>query len=298
MARVFKSSLLLVVLLFLITPHIARADALRDIDDAASKKGDPSSSPPPRSRDEDDDSDEDQDEDGWSSSTDDDDDDDLGWALLIASPWTLPIYAMDEPCLRGYARHPFADGQGHLRADGGACKRPGTKPAPETPRRVAAQLDMESGYLSDQVVPATLALRMQLPHRFELSARSSLLTDLAATDTERAYQNNALVSIRFAQGKRADLRSGLGMRHFRLDKDRWGFDSLYGIDFFTRHHIVGRMELHLGSLSRAVVFEARGTLGVMLGKVELYAGADFMAVVGPRETARLGGAVGGVRFWF
>jgi hypothetical protein len=217
---------------------------------------------------------------------------------MLALPWTLPIYAMDEPCLRGYARHPFADGQGHLRADGGACKRQGTQPAAEKPRRVAAQLDMESGYLSDQVIPATLALRLQLPYRFELSARSSMFSDLDAVQDARGYQNNALVSIRFAQGKRADLRSGLGMRHYRLDEDRWGFDSLYGIDFFTRHHIVGRMELHLGSLSRAVVFEGRGTLGVMLGKVEVYGGGDFMAVVGPQKNARLGGAVGGVRVWF
>jgi hypothetical protein len=290
---VSKSSLLLLGCLILTTPCLVRADALRKIDDAASKKDESSAARDRSAHDQSGNYAQ-----GRSGSSSSDDDDDSLALLLIGLPWTAPIALMDEPCLSGYASHPFAGGQGHLRDSGGGCLRASTHTTPGKPRALAAQLDMESGYMSGQVVPATLAMRLQLPHRVELSARSSLLTDVAASDTERAYNTNALLAWRFAQNARVDLRSGLGMRHYRLDKDRWGFDSLYGLDFFARHHIVGRMELHLGSLQRAVVFEGRGTLGVMLARLEVYAGGDFMSVIGPHQTARLGGAVAGVRIWF
>jgi hypothetical protein len=131
----------------------------------------------------------------------------------------------------------------------------------------------------------------------ELSVRGSLLTDRAEPRGERALHDNALVSVRFAQSARVDLRTGLGVRHYRLDRDRWGADALYGIDFYARRYLVGRTELHLGSLQRAFAVELRGTLGIMLGRFELYAGGDVLGVIGPRQRARLGGGVAGVRVW-
>jgi hypothetical protein len=292
-----KSWSFLAVSLLLLSPGLVRADALRKVDEAAADEA----SAPVRTHSSS------HYESNASSTTPGDDviDENDRQALrdrvlLVLMPWTLPIAVMDEPCLRGYARHPYADGHGQLRAVESACKRPSTRRPDDAPRSLAAQLDMGSGYMANQVVPATLALRLQLPQRFELSARASLLSDFAEPSTERAMNDSAVIAYRFAQSGRADLRSGLGMRHYRLEKggDRWGFDALYGLDFFARRHVVGRVELHLGSLDRAVVFETRATLGVMLGRFEPYAGGDFMAVVGSSQTAKLGGAVAGVRLWF
>jgi hypothetical protein len=333
---VSKRSLTCTLLVALAFPSLVRADGLRKLDDAASSRRRSEPAPSRDSDDDsdedaDEDADEAQDEYGSSSSGDDllseEENSELaeGIALVFLLPFSLPIHTMDEPCLRSYDRYPYAHGRGHLRTHDAHCTRrkrsrtmvvnagfPVTSEAPDDSaaprefpdapgahrRQLAAQLDMEAGYMRQEVVPATLALRLQMPRRLELFARGSLLTDVAEQEPERAVSSNALLSWRFAQSERVDLRTGLGMRHFRLDTDRWGFDWLYGLDFFTRRRLVGHLELHLGSLGRAFALETRGTLGVMVNRVEIYAGGDVLALFGPGQKAKLGGAVGGVRVWF
>jgi hypothetical protein len=212
-------------------------------------------------------------------------DDDGGAWLLVFAPFVLPRM-FDDAHLVGYERYPRA-GHGGL-----AARAQGSDVRP-----VALQTDMETGYALQGVVPATFALRLQLPARFELSARTSLLSDVLADSPTHASATTALVSYRFAQSAHAEFRAGLGMRQFRLGDARFGFDAMYAIDFFARHGITSRIELHVGSLDRAAVLEARGTLGVLLGPVELYAGGTITAFVGSDTSSRLGGPIAGVRVW-
>ena len=278
-------------LLLLAQPAGARADALRRVDDASSSGGSDRSSSGQH---------------GWSSSgssgsdsssqsdCSDDECDDAGvlFAILLLAPWWLP-YAADEPGLSaGYAPYPFADGPGLLR------RSDPTDPQAAKPRRVLLQLDAESGFLLQGVVPGSLAARLQLPHRMELDARVSLLSDVYETPSRLGVSGTGHVTLRHGQRQRVDFRTGLGVRVFALDQVQLGFDLLYAIDGYIAKNLVLRIELHVGNLGDTAVGQARSSLGVMIKRSELYAGWDQTGLAGPDSTSRLGGPIAGIRTWF
>jgi hypothetical protein len=214
-------------------------------------------------------------------------------AYTIGLPWMVPrLY--DDPTLVGYAPYPFASGPGVLRLAAGS--NPDTEA--EGVRSVALAVDVESGYLIEGVVPAGVAMRLQLPRRFEIDSRVSMLTDVFEEPAQLGSTGTAHFSYRFAQSKRFDFRTGLGMRMFTLDAVRLGFDLMYAVDSYIAQNVVLRIELHMGNLTQAFVGQARSTLGVMFGPAELYAGYDHTSYISDASTARLGGPVLGVRAWF
>jgi hypothetical protein len=224
------------------------------------------------------------------------DDDSLKLLLLyytLGLPWSVPrLY--DDPTLVGYAPYPFAHGPGVLRLAPHAT--------PETDaqgvRAVALALDVESGYMLEGVVPGAMALRLQLPHRFELDSRVHLLSDVLDPAHSLAATATAHVAYRFAQGRRFDFRTGIGMRMFALDDVRMGIDFVHALDTYLGRRFVWRVELHAGNADKAFVGQARSTLGAMIGRCELYAGYDHTVYTGDGSRATLGGPIGGMRAWF
>jgi len=208
-------------------------------------------------------------------------------------PWSLPRL-FDDPTLVGYARRPFADGPGMLRL------APHSTPETDAEgvRDVALAVDMETGYMLEGVVPGAIAMRLQLPHRFEVSSRVHLLSDVLDPAHPLAAAATTHLAYRFAQGSRFDFRTGVGMRLFALDDVRMGIDFVHAFDIYIARHFVWRVELHAGNADRAFVGQARSTLGAMVGPCELYAGYDHTAYLGDGTRATLGGPVGGVRAWF
>lgn len=214
-------------------------------------------------------------------------------AYTFGSPWMVPRL-FDDRTLVGYAPYPFYGGAGVLRLAEGSN--------PETDaqgvRNVALAVDVESGYFVQGAVPAGFAMRLALPRRFEIDTRVSLLTDILEIPSQLAALGTSHVSYRFAQGKRFDFRTGLGMRVFTLDSVRLGIDVMYAVDSYIAQNVVLRIELHMGSLSQAFVGQARSTLGMMFGRAEVYAGYDHTSYISEASTARLGGPIVGVRSWF
>jgi hypothetical protein len=210
---------------------------------------------------------------------------------IVGFPWILPYYMLDDPCLDAYAEHPYQAGSGLA-----LSSRCGDQAAPSA-RNVLFEVGLESGYMLQQVVPTTAGVRLQLPLRLELDSRVTLLRDFAEQTAEHALSMNSHVAYRFARGRRADFRTGVGVRLYVFDKTLAGVDLLYAIDSYLGRGVVARIELHAGTLGRAFLAQARATLGVMVERFELYAGYDHMVVAG-EGTARLGGAVAGVRSWF
>jgi hypothetical protein len=275
------SALSMVVSLVHVLP--ARADALRNVERTSSGGGSSSRSSSRSSSH----------SASWSDD-EDDDDDDLGVLFLyltyklMASPWQVPrLY--DDPRLERYALYPYADGPGLLRQNDDELLGES--------RKVAVQMDVESGYQLQGVVPGSFALRVQLPRRFELSSRVSLLSDLRETPVERAVSTTTHVLYRHAQTSRAEFRSGLGVRSFTFNEVSAGVDFMYAIDAYLSRWSVLRIEMHLGSLGRAFAGEARATLGIMVKRCELYAGYD-QTVFSGNGTTRLGGPIAGLRAWF
>ncbi len=211
-------------------------------------------------------------------------------AVTFAAPWGIPGLFLDDATLQRYAPYPFADGPGLL--------RPLLDDGRNTARKVAIALDAESGYMLQGVVPSGLALRVLLPYRVELDARFSGLTDVRERPADVASAGTAHLTYRFAQGRRYDFRTGLGLRTFQLDDLRLGFDILYGVDVYIGPCVVWRVELHMGSAGDAFVGQARSTLGVMVSRFEVYAGYDHTAYLSATYDAALGGPIAGLRAWF
>ena len=276
--------------------------------------------------DDDDDDDDDDDSSSWSwsgssssssSSSVDDDDDDISpetvraFLNIVFFPWSIPHIVLENSalpevanysrCLTAFQR-PYAQGAGILR---NACDEDTSGE-----KQAMLALSSESGFMFSPgspntgqvqgVVPASFAARLLLPQRLELSGRIDWLRDVATKDT--AFMNTAHVVYRFAQSKHVDFRTGLGPRYFKLDVARWGVDLLYGMDVYGRRPIVFRMELHAGFMgpeANTGFAQARGTLGGMIGRAELYAGYDHTYLSDGRGAGvKLGGPIAGVRAWF
>jgi hypothetical protein len=118
-----------------------------------------------------------------------------------------------------------------------------------------------------------------------------------------AATGNVHVSGRIPQTERLMFHLGLGMRHWADGRGSvFGLDWIYGIDVFWGHHgpITTSLEMTGGTLGSGAVAEPRGTIGVLAGVGEIYAGYDAMWVFGAGNlpTAYLGGPVAGVRAYF
>ena len=244
---------------------------------------------------------------GCEACSDDDDDDGgvlallvlRGMAEMVIFPWKAPYLMLEgedaraketNRCLTRYAAIPYDSAPGVL--------RDGCNPQEEGGRRVKLLSSMESGYMVQGVLPTTLTARLLLPKRAELSFRADYLRDLH-DPAEQAFAGTALLSVRFAQSQRAQFRTGAGMRLFHLTTPRWGLDLFYAFDIYGRHPVVFRGELHGGFVQSAGVFQARATLGGMLGRMELFAGGEYTYMSdGNGRGVPLGGPVAGVRAWF
>jgi hypothetical protein len=165
-------------------------------------------------------------------------------------------------------------------------------------RAVAGQFDLEAGYVLGSIVGGSAAARVQLPYRFEFDGRMSWWNDLKARPHEQALAGTAHLAVRFAQSRHVGFRTGAGLRAFGLHETLLGVDLLYGVDVFGRRPIIAHLELHGGTLGRALAAEARLTVGVQLWKLELYAGYDHNVFAGGGRVTRLGGPVLGLRAWF
>jgi hypothetical protein len=118
-----------------------------------------------------------------------------------------------------------------------------------------------------------------------------------------AWSGVTHVTYRFAQTSRVQFRTGLGYRQWTglSSTTAFGADLMYGFDVFWGRPLVTSVTLDVGNLGAAVVAEARGTLGAMLGSVEIFAGYDHMAIEGTTSSLAagvgLGGPLLGLRAW-
>jgi hypothetical protein len=103
------------------------------------------------------------------------------------------------------------------------------------------------------------------------------------------------LTYRFAQCEAAEMHAGVG---FRLRTDdvntRWGFNFLYGGDWYPAKPVVASSQFEVGQLGANWVYHLRGTLGVAYRHVELFGGYDFLRL----GTANIQRPLAGLRFWF
>ncbi len=103
------------------------------------------------------------------------------------------------------------------------------------------------------------------------------------------------VTLRIGQSEKVQVYTGLGWR-VRTDdvNTRWGFNFLYGIDWYPVEPVIVSTSLDVGSIGSQWVFHGRGTVGVTYRHFELFGGYDFMRL----GAVNIQGPLVGVRIWF
>jgi hypothetical protein len=238
---------------------------------------------------------------------------DSGWGLiagyLLLAPFFVPNAAVEAHFKDRWsiAPHPYADGTpGYLSHVGSAVETDGVTPryavAVESRKVVGAQLALDGMAPLGGPGRAQGSARLVSAYRVELDAAYAYYVDSLPSGAESAWMGKAHLAFRFAQGEHVQFRAGLGYRQW-IDRggSSLGVDGLYAFDVFWGHPMTTSVELSGGTLGNAWAFEARGTLGVVVGAGEIFAGYDapwIGAGDGKGPTAYLGGPVAGVRVYF
>jgi hypothetical protein len=91
------------------------------------------------------------------------------------------------------------------------------------------------------------------------------------------------------------MRIGAGMRTLVDNAEtNIGWNVTYGGDLFLAKPFVLTTTIDFGQIEQASVFESRSTIGVLLNRVEVFTGYEFLKIGG----TKLHGLIGGLRVWF
>jgi len=236
-------------------------------------------------------------------------DDALGlWALtwrIVASPFWLPYWALDDHYGRDYGREggfapfPYAyPDRGFVlveRAPEARLDEAGPVEVDVVPKPWigVASADVSSDF--DALARLNLGGRLLFSNRIELESAWSLFAErLPGGGLDRMSIGDANVVFRFAESEHVQFRVGLGARAM-LDRDgnAYGVNFTYGADILPVRPLVLSLVLDGGNLGKASFGQARATLGCLLGPVELLGGYEFMKVDG----VSLSGPILGLRAW-
>ena len=252
----------------------------------------------------------------------------MGRALLCLGvlPWCLPHVVLEGGPGRGYwayQPYPYAGGadRGYIFTqryrivgtpgfdpddpdaivdESGATLVP--EPWDERTQRFSFRASGEASYVFNDILRTRAAARILFPSRVEVDGAVSFFAEqLPKTgEVETAVLGRAGLSVRFAQDSTAQFRTGVHILHWSYGGDPAnGFAGSYGFDFFPGKPVIASVDLFLGVLgvgaaeNHALFFNMRGTVGVALGRAEVYVGADLITI----DRVSLGGPLMGVRIW-
>ncbi|HET9956753.1 MAG TPA: hypothetical protein VFQ61_19795 [Polyangiaceae bacterium] len=222
---------------------------------------------------------------------------------VLASPWTFPHAIVESGrSENGEQRTRFADYPYAPGSTGYLLEQPeptvfGAAPvrAPDA-QWAAAQLAVESGIgIHDGILRNGVRARLQLPYRLELDADWSVYREADAGVADQAWIGREHLTVRFAEARAVQFRSGLGPQHY-CDGEGCvhGVDLTWGFDAFPGRPVVLSAEGAVGNLGQAFAPSLRARLGFMLGPVEIGAGWQQRWIAG----IALGGPHVSVGAWF
>lgn len=166
------------------------------------------------------------------------------------------------------------------------------------PVRVAGRLELELGYALGGAGRLGFAARLQLPILLDLTTRYSIFVEPTDGGILAAALGRFGADIRIVDDRWVQIRVGGALRHFHDDVGGvFGGDVSIGLDAFPVDPLVVSGELSAGMVGEAVVVQARGTLGLIVESVEIFAGYDYEALFAGSVQVDLGGPMLGVRGW-
>lgn len=247
--------------------------------------------------------------------------------VVVLAPWSIPreLLGPHEHTSYLYADYPYrGSSRSLIHFERPSASHSFLEPEShddarsEQTQRFAAQVDIEAGTAFD-LHRAGFGLRLMLPIPVELDARWLGLWEPQQGSDDYAAFGHEHVTWRFAQSGSVQFRSGVGLQHFIENSPsdeqepfpnepgaslepgltspqvhHVGGDFFYGFEALVGDPLVLSGQLHLGWVGQAFVWQARTTLGVMLGPVEAYGGYHHIDLGG----VPLGGPAAGARLWW
>ncbi len=189
----------------------------------------------------------------------------------------------DDPLVK-YMEHPLAR---YRRADGSLSVNP---------RNWSGRIRFEYADDFDDISRVGTHMLLSTSSRFGLDMEmNGFHEDLLGTARDELWLGDFNAIYRFAQSERAQFRAGLGMNWLDdpIDTD-FGFNFTYGVDFFPARPWILSATLDWGTLGSAELFRFRTSLGLIIDRVEVYSGYEYLDI----DDSQTGSLMGGIRVWF
>lgn len=140
----------------------------------------------------------------------------------------------------------------------------------------AGQIALSASYLHD-VVHGDFDARLLTPLRVELSMHGTWLHEGANSDT--AVLLSGALGYRLLQWHFLMARIFVGVQRFGgWVKAEAGPELGLGFDMFLVRPLVLSGDASAGAVGHAAALEARGRLGIMLGRIEVFAAAEYLRI--------------------
>ncbi len=220
---------------------------------------------------------------------------------MLASPWTLPHYAMGDNYDLSYAfpSAPYAGGiNGYVRTSGITGGIPGAERASDgrilLGHSTAFRVATEGTWVDSNMQRFGLSALLSGNHRWEIGTDWSFYQENADGIIDRQWIGTINASFVFAQSEHAQFRTGVGVRMMPTNLDnQMGINLLYGMDFYPTDPLILSIRGDVGNVGDAFAAEARASAGIVIGALEFYGGYHKMWI----GDQAFGGPTVGLRVW-
>jgi hypothetical protein len=172
-------------------------------------------------------------------------------------------------------------------------------PAPSRRDQIRGAASLDGGYVLGDAGRITAGGRLDLPASFYVLFAYSGYAQPNGSGYDALALGRLGVGVRCVDEPDAELRLAIAARHFQdWIGPQFGVDALLGLELALEGPLVFGAELSLGTVGSAIAAEARATLGLRFGAIEVYAGYDHLALQpfdGSVGAVDLGGPIAGIR---
>jgi len=193
---------------------------------------------------------------------------------VLTSPWLIPRSILeDKDEVLTMADLPYAENW-----DGYFVNQ---VPQPEWAKPWSGRFLAESGTNFDGLQKHGGRLRLDTSSRWGLDTEWNFRRETLSSGHDTLWNGDANLVYRFAQSRRAAFYTGLGVNWL---SDRFGgnagFNFTYGADFYPADPWVISGVIDWGTLGHATMFHGRATVGMMLNRLEVFTGYDYLKLGG------------------
>jgi hypothetical protein len=164
------------------------------------------------------------------------------------------------------------------------------------PRNWSGRIRFEYADAFDETSRMGSQMLLSTSSRFGLDMEMNRFReDLGGPAVDELWLGDFNFVYRFAQSERAQFRTGLGINWFDdpIQTDI-GFNFTYGADFFPQKPWILSATLDWGTVGSAELFRFRTSVGLIIHRVEVYSGYEYLDI----DNSQINALMAGLRVWF